>query len=84
MDERDTAIHERAYAIWEQEGRPANLNLAHWFQAEAEIVGTPARSARPGSGSRPTRRIISDKVRAREKPQTFALAEITKIIVRRD
>jgi hypothetical protein len=87
MDEHDIAIHERAYAIWEQEGRPANQSLAHWSRAEAEIVNqstvAKARAARPGSGSRPARKIIPDKDRAQERPRTFALAEITKIIKQR-
>jgi hypothetical protein len=34
---RDQAIRERAYAIWEQEGRPDGRSLAHWLKAKAEI-----------------------------------------------
>ncbi len=37
-DEREEAIRERAYAIWEQEGRPDGKSLAHWLQAEAETA----------------------------------------------
>jgi len=37
LDEREQAIRERAYAIWEQDGRPEGRNLAHWSQAEVEI-----------------------------------------------
>ena len=29
-------IEQRAYAIWEMEGRPDGRSLAHWLQAEAE------------------------------------------------
>ena len=36
-NERERAIRERAFAIWEQEGRPEGKSLAHWLQAEAEI-----------------------------------------------
>jgi hypothetical protein len=36
-DEREPAIRQRAYAIWEQEGRPDGKSLAHWLQAETEI-----------------------------------------------
>lgn len=36
-EEREQAIRERAYAIWEQEGRPEGRNLANWLQAETEI-----------------------------------------------
>jgi hypothetical protein len=35
--EREQAIRERAYAIWEQDGRPEGRGVAHWAQAEAEI-----------------------------------------------
>ena len=36
-EEREQAIRERAYAIWEREGCPEGRSLAHWPQAEAEI-----------------------------------------------
>ena len=32
-------ISERAYSIWEREGRPAGKALEHWLQAEAELNG---------------------------------------------
>ena len=35
--EREQSIRERAYAIWEQEGRPEGKSLDHWLQAEAEV-----------------------------------------------
>lgn len=35
---REHRIRERAYAIWEQEGRPAGKDLDHWLRAEAEIA----------------------------------------------
>lgn len=34
--DRDQAIRERAYAIWEEEGRPEGKHLQHWLWAEAE------------------------------------------------
>jgi Protein of unknown function (DUF2934) len=33
----EQAIRERAYAIWEEEGRPEGRHLDHWVRAEAEI-----------------------------------------------
>jgi hypothetical protein len=42
LDEREQAIRERAYAIWEQDGRPEDRSLVHWSQAEAEIDSKPA------------------------------------------
>jgi hypothetical protein len=34
---KEQAIRERAYAIWEEEGRPEGCHLDHWLRAEAEI-----------------------------------------------
>ena len=45
-EQREQAIRERAYALWEQDGRPEGRSLAHWSQAEAEI-GTEPRAAAP-------------------------------------
>lgn len=40
MDEKlRKAVEERAYALWEQAGRPEGSELAYWFQAEGEIIG---------------------------------------------
>jgi hypothetical protein len=33
----EQAIRERAYAIWEEQGRPEGHHLVHWLQAEAEM-----------------------------------------------
>ena len=35
-------IAERAYALWEQEGRPHGCDLDHWLRAEAEIMAAGA------------------------------------------
>jgi Protein of unknown function (DUF2934) len=34
---REQAIRERAYEIWEEEGRPDGKDLDHWRRAELEI-----------------------------------------------
>ena len=34
---KEEAIRERAYLIWEEEGRPEGRHLDHWLRAEAEI-----------------------------------------------
>ena len=31
-------IEERAYALWEADGRPEGRALDHWLQAEQEVV----------------------------------------------
>ncbi len=41
-DARNAALHkliaERAYEIWENQGRPHGCDLMHWRQAEQEII----------------------------------------------
>ena len=51
MDER---VRQRAYQLWEQEGRPEGQAEHHWRQAEAEVAGVnPGDEAPPGtSGAR--------------------------------
>jgi hypothetical protein len=38
---KEGLIRERAYALWEQEGRPDGREWDHWERASREIVGTP-------------------------------------------
>ena len=35
---REHRIRERAYAIWEEEGRPEGKDREYWLRAEAEIA----------------------------------------------
>ena len=53
-NKREQTIRERAYAIWELEGRSDGRSLAHWLKAEAEIgsanglpTATRAKRAKP-------------------------------------
>jgi len=53
-DKPEVVVRERAYAIWEREGRPDGRSLAHWLKAEAEIgsaqelpTATRAKRAKP-------------------------------------
>lgn len=65
------AIRERAYVIWEREGRPQGRELDHWLQAESELTNlqeTPLRSKAAGrsrsqSGSPATARARSSRSR---------------------
>ena len=54
----EAAIRERAYAIWEAEGRPHGKDLDHWHRAEAEINAAAARQNSPAA-SPPDRRANS-------------------------
>ena len=49
MNFDEMQIRLRAYAIWEEEGRPAGCEAAHWERAVREMAGNenqaPARQA---------------------------------------
>lgn len=42
-DGREQRIRERAYALWEAEGRPAGREADHWRQAEQDEQGGSQR-----------------------------------------
>ena len=56
MDRRRQRISERAYALWEREGRPEDRAEHYWRVAEAEIDQEMAELA----GSKPKK--VSDAV----------------------
>lgn len=37
----DDRVRQRAYAIWDAEGRPADRATEHWLQAEREVGPDP-------------------------------------------
>jgi len=43
----EIAIRQRAYAIWEAEGRPQGREWSHWAQASEEILKAPAANSAP-------------------------------------
>jgi hypothetical protein len=45
----DDAIRRRAYAIWEEEGRPDGRDREHWARASAE-AGRPGEEGAPSYG----------------------------------
>ena len=68
------AIRERAYGIWEREGRPHGRELEHWLQAESELaalVETPMRPkstrTRSRNGSAPTTRARASRSKSSKK-----------------
>ena len=52
LEPQEQVIRERAYALWEQEGRPEGRSLAHWFKAEAELAIERALVAQEKNRSR--------------------------------
>ena len=47
MQDREQKIRERAYEIWDREGRPLGREIEHWAQAERELA---AREIDQGEG----------------------------------
>ncbi len=45
MDDLERRIQQRAYELWENEGRPHGREQDHWQQAEREITGRNASNA---------------------------------------
>lgn len=45
IDPDERAIGDRAYLIWEREGRPNGRDRDHWLQAAWELAGEEARAA---------------------------------------
>jgi hypothetical protein len=41
-DDLKQLVQQRAYELWEREGRPHGRDQAHWQQAEREIAGRGA------------------------------------------
>ncbi len=39
-------IQEKAYSIWEAEGRPSDRGLDHWLKAEAGVTNNKIKSNR--------------------------------------
>lgn len=46
MNEREKLIRERAYQLWEEDGRPESRAREHWEQAEQEIETQRAAEVR--------------------------------------
>jgi Protein of unknown function (DUF2934) len=49
----EDAIRERAYHIWEREGRPHGRDFEHWVRAQIELIAetTSTTTASPPSGN---------------------------------
>jgi hypothetical protein len=45
MDEKEQKQRERAYRIWEDEGRPEGADLEHWQRAEDQHEATEKEAA---------------------------------------
>jgi hypothetical protein len=51
MDENvERRIRDRAYRIWEEEGRPADRDVEHWLRAAQEVAAEEGADAATASG----------------------------------
>ena len=64
--DRDQLIRERAYHIWEREGRPHGRETAHWQQAVGEIE-TEERAL---AAQKPAAPVVEDGAPVRSRPVT--------------
>jgi hypothetical protein len=64
-------VRERAYQIWEDEGRPEGASQRHWQQAEDDIARADAPVVKPkrsrGKGS-PAQEALADASATTEAP----------------
>ena len=54
-------IAERAYELWENQGRPYGCDLIHWHEAEQEIMGCVRRSSFPPQGNAAIQKLIAER-----------------------
>jgi DUF2934 family protein len=59
----EVQIRERAYALWEQEGRPEGREWDHWVRAASEVVSPASEpameAAEAASAKKPARKAAS-------------------------
>ena len=59
----ETAIRQRAYAIWEEEGRPTGREWDHWAKASQEVLSlTPVNVEAPPAAK--PRKTAKGRIRA--------------------
>jgi hypothetical protein len=62
---QDIAVRERAYAIWEAEGRPDGRALEHWERAYQEILARLGVIDAPVASPQPKkRRTVKSRIRS--------------------
>ena len=55
MATKEDQIRQRAYEIWEREGRPHGDDMKHWLQAFQEIAASAEAGAAPAKKPRSTK-----------------------------
>ena len=55
-DDRERKVRERAYALWESEGRPSGRHDEHWYRAGNEVDTDPPSAADAAPAAKATRK----------------------------
>lgn len=68
MSQVESWIRDRAYSIWEQEGRPEGRERQHWEQAAREVMAggsgsTAYRSSKTAMPAKPAEKVATSKSR---------------------
>ncbi|MDR6670230.1 DUF2934 domain-containing protein [Rhizobium sp. 1399] len=61
MSVKEDRIRQRAYEIWEREGRPDGEDMRHWLQAFQEIAASADADSQPAGKSRAKKTTSADK-----------------------
>ena len=69
LGKHETAIRERAYSLWEQEGRPDGREWDHWERASHEVLAgarieTPLSVVTGGRGPAKVAKTTKGRIRA--------------------
>jgi hypothetical protein len=72
MDDDNERIRDRAYAIWEDEGRPHGRHESHWHRALAELGLASAAEQEPGTTLDPQSALSSSQTDPSKSPTEAA------------
>lgn len=84
MTDRESRVRERAYALWERDGKPHGRSVDYWLKAERELMPEPL-SKGPQARKPAARKTVAKangkapaavKAAAKAKPSTPAKASI--------
>lgn len=75
------AISQRAYELWENEGRPEGSDQRHWFQAEQQLRENGQSSSRnsdvtPLKGTRAAAAVEKSTVKSNSSPTSTTTASL--------
>ena len=62
----EVQIRERAYALWEQEGRPEGREWDHWVRAASEVVSPASEPAMEAAPAKKPARKAAAKPKAKK------------------